>query len=40
MCEGLQAGVAAGAYAAGPLSPLERPLWRFHRHLAMRLAGD
>ncbi|MFM8755268.1 MAG: aromatic ring-hydroxylating oxygenase subunit alpha [Phenylobacterium sp.] len=40
MCEGLQAGVAAGAYAPGPLSPLERPLWRFHRHLAMRLAGD
>ncbi|MFM1960073.1 MAG: hypothetical protein RL588_1590 [Pseudomonadota bacterium] len=40
MCQGVQAGVASGRYAPGPLSPLERPLWRFHRHLASRLAGE
>lgn len=40
MCEGVQSGVSSEAYAPGPLSPLERSLWRFHRHLATRLARD
>ena len=32
-CEGAQAGVASPLYEPGPLSHLEAPLWRFHRHL-------
>lgn len=39
-CEGVQAGVASPDYRPGPLSPLERPLWRFHRHLARRMTGE
>lgn len=38
-CEGVQAGVASPLYEPGPLSHLEAPLWRFHRHLKARL-GD
>ncbi|MDP3298538.1 MAG: aromatic ring-hydroxylating dioxygenase subunit alpha [Phenylobacterium sp.] len=32
-CQGVQQGVASPFYEPGPLSHLERPLWRFHRHL-------
>lgn len=39
-CEGVQAGIASPLYEPGPLSHLEAPLWRFHRHLARRLVGE
>lgn len=32
-CQGVQQGVASPLYRPGPLSHLEQPLWRFHRHL-------
>ena len=40
VCEGVQSGVSSPDYRPGPLSPLERPLWRFHRHLARRMSGE
>jgi len=39
-CEGVQSGLSSPHYRPGPLSPLERSLWRFHRHLARRLSGE
>lgn len=39
-CEGVQAGVTSPEYRPGPLSVLERPIWRFHRHLALRMNGE
>lgn len=32
-CQGVQKGIASPLYRPGPLSHLEQPLWRFHRHL-------
>ncbi|WP_374574931.1 aromatic ring-hydroxylating dioxygenase subunit alpha [Phenylobacterium sp.] len=32
-CAGAQSGMASPLYEPGPLSRLEAPLWRFHRHL-------
>lgn len=37
-CEGVQQGVASPFYTPGPLSHLEQPLWRFHRHLQQAMA--
>lgn len=38
-CAGVQAGVESPLYEPGPLSHLEAPVWRFHRHLKARLGG-
>lgn len=38
-CMGVQAGVESPLYEPGPLSRLEAPLWRFHRHLQARLGA-
>ena len=37
-CEGVQQGVESPLYRPGPLSHLEQPLWRFHRHLQQAMA--
>lgn len=33
ICDGVQKGLAAATSLPGPLSPLERGLWQFHRYL-------
>lgn len=37
-CLGVQRGVTSPLYTPGPLSRLEAPLWRLHRHLQQRLS--
>lgn len=39
VCAAVMAGVRSPGAVAGPLAPLERPVWELHRYLGERMAG-